>query len=286
MPVYNSSTEEQSSAAILYHPTTRTTGPRLADYIGIDGYEEATQINEGDYDTIIRWGSRESIVDQWMIDDVIQSRSAIANASEKYEALRTFQEHNVPAPRVVRDRSDVGRVDDDSTELSYPVLGRDDSHSQGTDIELILQGRDAYLISGADHYVDYIPVDLEYRMHVLNGEVIKVHEKRLRHDEEMSPSHIRNSENGWVFLNPRDPEPSHDIAIDAVGSLGLDYGAVDVIREEETGNEYVLEVNSAPTLDEANLERYGDAFANMIGVSDVPGLQAVDFEEDDDTEDE
>jgi len=218
MPPFNTDTADESSPAVLYHPATRTTGPRLANYLGIDGYEEASNLSHND--TIIRWGSREAIHYSVSIDRTIQSRDAIRNASRKYEALQTFQEHNIPAPDTVRSRDNVGRVDDDSTELSYPVLARDDSHSQGTDIELILQGRDAYLISGADHYVDYIPVDLEYRMHVLNGEVIKVHEKRLRHEAEMSPSHIRNSENGWVFLNPRDPEPAHDIA-DSISDTGV-----------------------------------------------------------------
>lgn len=285
MPPFNTSDTADSSVAVLYHAATRTTGPRLADYLGVDGYENASNLS--DHDSIIRWGSRESITNRLYFDQTIQSREAIRNASQKYDALQTFQEHNIPAPDTVRSRNNVGRVDDDSTDLSYPVLARDDSHSQGTDIELILQGRDAYLISDADHYVDYIPVDLEYRMHVVDGEVIKVHEKRLRHEAEMSPPHIRNSGNGWVFLDPRDPEPAHDIAIDAVESLGLDYGAVDVIREEWTSDEYVLEVNSAPTLDEANLERYGDAFADMLDLDDVAGLSAVDFEEeDDDTDDE
>lgn len=42
------------------------------------------------------------------------------------------------------------------------------------------------------------------------------------------------------------PKEDADIAVKASKSLGIEVGGVDLIREDETGNPYILEVNSAP----------------------------------------
>jgi len=42
---------------------------------------------------------------------------------------------------------------------------------------------------------------------------------------------------------------------------------------------------SAPSLDESNLELYGNAFAEQCGLNDVAGMDAVEWDDDDDEED-
>lgn len=259
-----------SDTFLLYHDSTDTTGRKLGQYLGIDHGKQVS----GEYDTLIRWGSR---VHAGMAqpNTVLNERRAIGNSSDKYGALEQLSDNDVPVPRFTKRRERLGPSSDDY--ITYPALGREQSHSQGTDIELILQQRDAYLTDN-HHFVDYIPTELEYRMHVIDGEVIKVHEKRQRHEAE-NHAYIRNYETGYVFLNPRERPPADSIALDAVDALGLDFGAVDVIRAEESGDEYVLEVNSAPSLDENNLRRYGDTFAEKAGIEMVAGMEAVDLEE-------
>lgn len=257
--------EPEPDVYVMYHGRSHVTGQRLGDYLGVPHGRDpgGTQ-----YDYLLRWGSRSS-VRYAPAEGPINSRSALNNNADKYQALELLDSAGVPVPNYARS------IDD----LEYPMLGRSESHARGEDINLILQQRDDFLTEN-DFYTEYIPTYLEYRMHVVDGEVVKVHEKRKRHEAENHP-YIRNSETGWVFVNPRETPPPDEMAVDAVGALGLDFGAVDVVREENTGDHYVLEVNSAPSLDEANMERYGDAFAEQVGLHDWPGLEAVDFEEED-----
>lgn len=226
-------------------------------------------------DYLIRWGSRTGA--GWRPrETVINSQSALQNNTDKFAALQQLESAGINVPDYTRSREDFG------DEIEYPILGRQESHTRGQDINLILQWRDAYLTDN-DFFVEYIPTDFEYRMHVVNGEVVCTHEKRLRSEASNHPF-IRNAETGWVFLDPREEAPPDSLAIDAVGALGLDFGAVDIVREEGTGDHYVLEVNSAPSLDEANLRRYGDALAEQVGIEDYPGMEAVDWDEESESE--
>ena len=267
--LFSRSASSQYSAEnvfLMYHGASHVTGERLGQYLGIPHGRECDQR----YDHLIRWGSRAG-AGYTPREGPVNSRSAIRANTNKYESLQAFDDAGIPVPGYTRNREEISET------FGYPALGRADEHTRGEDINLILQWRDAYLTDGNDFFVEYIPTDLEYRVHVVNGEVVHVHEKRLRSEADNHPF-IRNSETGWVFVEPRDPPPSEQIAIDAVGCLGLDFGAVDIIRGED-GEEYVLEVNTAPSLDEANLQRYGDAFADMFDF-EPRGLSAVEWDDD------
>lgn len=102
-------------------------------------------------------------------------------------------------------------------------------------------------------YTVGIPIRGEYRVHVFGDKVIDVTKKRRRTTEQEAGSVnelVRNLAGGWVFChnNITCPEGLHDLAIKAIDTLGLDFGAVDIIEESHTGKLYVLEVNSAPGL--------------------------------------
>lgn len=261
------------NAFLLYHGKSHVTGQRLGDYLGVPNGRDCND----HYDYLIRWGNRGGAGFR-PNNGVLNSMSALNDVSDKLDELEMLESGGIPVPDYTTDRDEIADT------FGYPALGRDEDHSRGEDIELILQWRDTYL-TDSDYYVEYLPTEFEYRMHVVNGEVVKVHEKRLRSEEDNHPF-IRNSETGWVFLEPDNGAPPDSLAVDAVGTLGLDFGAVDVIREEGTDDYYVLEVNTAPSLDEANLERYADAFAEWADISSVPGLDAVDFDEEPEEEPE
>lgn len=263
----------------LYHPVTRRTGQRLRDYLGVPGGETCT----GRYDIVIRWGSRRTI-DYQPRDQVLNPRGKIRENTDKRNSLEVLDDAGVPVPEYVDRASNVGHPVDD-TPVSYPALGRSQQHSQGSDINFILQDRDLELTDN-DFFVQYYPTQMEYRVQVFDGEIVKVHEKRLESDaarEGNYTPYIRNHQKNWVFVNERGdtPDEVREYAIDAVDALDLDFGAVDVIHTEEHGVK-VLEVNTAPTLDENNLRRYGETIQDRLGLDSVAGMDAVDWSEDDD----
>jgi hypothetical protein len=116
-------------------------------------------------------------------------------------------------------------------------------------------------------YTKYKKKRKEFRVHVFQGKVIDVSEKRRRRVEVrpvLFDGYIRNLANGWVFcrdgvVRPADLDSS---AIAACAALGLDFGAVDVIWNERENKSYVLEVNTAPGLQGTTLENYAQAIAS------------------------
>lgn len=254
-----------TSVFVYYSGASHITGQRLGDYLGVDHGRSMDRR----YDYVIRWGTRSS--GYIPNERTLNTRDSLRNASNKLESLKILRDSGIPVPEWTTDRDEIRET------FGYPALGRTEQHTRGEDINLIMQWRDAYLTSGNDYFLEYIPTDLEYRMHVIDGEVVKIHEKRLRGEADNHP-YIRNSETGWVFVEPRGNPPEESIAVDTLGSFGMDFGAVDVIVEEGTGDPYVLEVNSAPSLDENNLQIYGDKFAEIIGI-EPEGLGNVSFDE-------
>ena len=109
----------------------------------------------------------------------------------------------------------------------------------------------------------------EYRVHVFNGEVILYQKKSRRVDDDGNVitadgehADVRNLTSNWIYRTGdlRRLERIEHLAVDAVAALGLDFGAVDIIKDEN-GNVFVLEVNTAPGLgNTATLEAYVNAF--------------------------
>ncbi len=112
----------------------------------------------------------------------------------------------------------------------------------------------------------------EYRVHVMNGEVILYQKKsrRLNDDGTVATadgesSDVRNLASNWVYRtgNLRRLERVEQLAIEAVAALGLDFGAVDIIKDNN-GDVFVLEVNTAPGLGNTDtLEAYVNGFNRL-----------------------
>lgn len=116
-------------------------------------------------------------------------------------------------------------------------------------------------------YTKYIKKAGEYRVHVAFGKVIDVQQKRKRTDFDGTVNtQIRSHQNGWVYCRENIVEPTElrTQAILAVETLGLDFGAVDIIYNRHHNKCYVLEVNTAPGLEGATLVSYTNAFEEYI----------------------
>lgn len=112
-------------------------------------------------------------------------------------------------------------------------------------------------------YVKYKKKRKEFRIHVINEEVIDITEKRKRRNfnRPIDPM-VRSWGNGWVFCHEDIVCPPQVVteALGAVQALGLDFGAVDAIWNEREQRAYVLEVNTAPGIEGTTAAKYAAAF--------------------------
>jgi predicted DNA-binding transcriptional regulator len=160
------------------------------------------------------------------------------------------------------------------------------------------QGRGIEVVSGPDGvvprvplYTKYVKHRVEFRVHVVDGEVILIQRKYRLSSESLLERgilerdlHVRNVDNGYVYSTVLQKESERHsvntrvlskVAVDAVSLMGLDFGAVDIIvpikyseREDPFINEtkpFVLEINTAPGLGcEESLQAYARALLKLI----------------------
>lgn len=118
-------------------------------------------------------------------------------------------------------------------------------------------------------YTKYIKKSEEYRVHIVNGEVIDVQRKVLSQQKRDSGEEInwqiRNHANGFIYQrnNIQPNEKVFDAAKTVVQSVGLDFGAVDVIWNSAQSKPYVLEINTAPGITGTTVSNYAEAFDKL-----------------------
>jgi hypothetical protein len=115
-------------------------------------------------------------------------------------------------------------------------------------------------------FTKYIPITSEFRVYVFKDKIIDVLEKR-RLDIELADKFIRTEQNHWVFCQGPKwwPKDAEEEAIKAVKALGLDFGGVDVIWNEEKKKSFVLEVNTAPGIYGKTTGKFAKAILEFVG---------------------
>lgn len=224
-------------------------------------------------DVIINWGCPErpeNIVDEAY---VVNKFDTVKVASNKLSALEAMARADVSIPPFTTSK-DIAHewLDDGFTVVARHVLN---GHGGGG-IELI-EDSDDMDECDAPLYTRYIKKKSEYRVHVAFGQVIDVTRKILDpalHGTDVD-WRIRNHDKGFIFTriskvkdNDGNELEEMNVVPDsilrqakyAVRSLGLDFGAVDIIWNDHYKTPYVLEVNTAPGIADTALTRYSDAF--------------------------
>lgn len=206
-------------------------------------------------DLIINWGNGQA--EKPWEHEVLNNPYAVHLAANKLNAFVRFQTSGVPIPRFATSRE---RVEWKTTTV---VRHRLTGHS-GAGIELVDKKED---LPNAPLYVEYIKKVDEYRVHVVGKSIIAV--QRKARDREIPDNQvnwqIRNHANGFIFVREGfvTPESVTDVALQAIESLGLDFGAVDIVWNEKEQKAYVLEINSAPGLEGQTIDNYATAFHNI-----------------------
>lgn len=211
---------------------------------------------------VINWGASK-LPQEVMKCKVINSPEAVSKAADKLSSFKVMAEYGVSIPPFTESRKDALRmVEDGDTVVCRTILN---GHSG----EGIVLAESMEQVVDAPLYVKYIPKKQEYRVHIGNGNTLFVQRKSRRNDvaAENINWKIRNHANGFIFAQGEDlgevPVDVTEQAHFAVRSLGLDFGAVDVIYNEKHGKAYVLEVNTAPGITGRSVEHYADYFESM-----------------------
>ena len=209
--------------------------------------------------TIINWGN--SKVTNGLpthVNPVI----AVHGASNKLSTFKALENQDgIRIPEFTTDRVVATHWrDEGGTVVARRTLV---GHS-GAGIELV-SGKTE--LPDAPLYVKYIKKQKEFRVHVVFGEVIDVQEKRKRQGYDGETNfQVRNHQTGWVYCreNIVEPEGLREMAVKVVRTLGLDFGAVDLIWNEKRNEVYCLEVNTAPGLEGSTVDKYAEAFVKEL----------------------
>lgn len=218
-------------------------------------------------DVIINWGSSQP--PRWsslMHDFPLNPFHNTCGASNKLAAFNSMEEGEVSIPEFT---TRWGQADDWMQQDRHTIVVRHKliGHS-GEGIEIVSHTEGVMDLPEAPLYVKYIKKSAEYRVHVFKGQVIDIQQKRKKRGVENDEVDykVRSYANGWVFcrddINPHASVSTE--AINAVDSLGLDFGAVDVIWNNHHRKAYVLEVNTAPGLEGATVGKYVGAVVNFL----------------------
>jgi len=210
----------------------------------------------GDFDTIINWGRSERRFN----GNYINEPEAVGNASDKSVAVGLFKQNKVPTPEFTSDAEEVRLW---LTKNGWDVLARTLTRASGGRGIQLLRAEENPKVPKAPLYTQYVKKTDEYRVHVWQGEVIDVQQKRRNKaiPDERVNWQIRNHDNGFIYArgDVDCPKCVTDSAIRAVSALVLDFGAVDLGYNVKAGECTVYEVNTAPGLEGSTLDRYYSA---------------------------
>lgn len=210
---------------------------------------------------VVNWGSSQPPID--LGTKLLNKPGNVGVATNKLHALICMRDNGVNVP-VFTNRLEVAR--EWFADRKAVVFCRTLLRSSGGKGIVIATSADALV--NAPLYTKRVRKADEFRVHVFKGEVIDVAQKRLRNglaNAENRNSYVRNHDNGWIFAhnNVVCPDEVKQECVKAVTALGLDFGAVDVVICKDTGRPVILEVNTAPGLENTQtITAYINSFNN------------------------
>lgn len=213
------------------------TGRKIAKALGAD-YNYKVPMHYAEYDRLVRWGVSYAPEIDAEIDTVLNSATSIRTMSNRLLMLKHFNANYIPT----------------MVWTDHYCL-RSEFGMWGNDIKLPNQ-----------FVVHKWLADFEVRLHIVNGISVCMQIKRQKHEDTNKPKRewfIRNRQNGWHLYHLHNDEAER-LEIDkaalrvlakrTIDSAQLSFGVVDFLVRP---NQYkILEVNTAPGLEDATITRY------------------------------
>ena len=209
---------------------------------------------------IVNWGGKpDQVPGQKIVAEWINSPNTLLDTSNK---LSFFQKMiPVEGPRCVPWTTDIQQAEVWNEKFPVVCISRLTGNSGHGTIVVDKSGQ----IPDCPLYTKYIFKDSEFRVHVVDGEIIDI-QRKIKDPKIDRPKtwKIRSHDNGFIFVREgiKVPEDVYDQSKRAFYTSGLDFGAFDVIVKGETA--YILEVNSAPGLEGSTIKKYSEALTKLI----------------------
>jgi predicted ATP-grasp superfamily ATP-dependent carboligase len=202
---------------------------------------------------IINWGNAKAPAVKGAYE-ILNEPQAVNIAIDKLRTFKALHEAKVPTVPFTTNKE----VAKDWLLKNKTVFARETQGHSGSGITIVSPDGD---LPDSPVFTQYVKKKREFRVHIFAGIVVDVAQKRKIKGFENPNTFIRSHKNGWVFCREDlvEPDDLREVSIAAVKTLGLDFGAVDVIWNEKQNKCFVLEVNTAPGLEGTTLERYADA---------------------------
>ncbi len=208
---------------------------------------------------VINWGSSR-LPEVLRNARVLNRPSMVQVASSKIQTYRALAQAGVKTLEFTESQAVAA-----DWARNHKVVARDLDHgSQGNGIHVYQRNEQ---VGQHRFYTKYYTKAREFRFHVLGGNVIFTQEKKKRKGAIEYDKYVRSHSRGWCFAfnhlgeNPV-PQGLDELATSAVHALELDFGAVDLGWNDRDGGT-VIEVNTAPGIEESSLEAYVNAFRSL-----------------------
>jgi hypothetical protein len=219
-------------------------------------------------DIVINWGNARN-PDSWVPpQNMLNKPEAVNVAGNKLFTFTALAEAGVNVPEYT---TNIGLASSWLGE-GHVVVERHLLRGHSGEGIRIVRPEGEEVLNPAPLYVKYKKKKNEYRVHVFNGTVLFIQEKRRERDRERTAdeSLVRSHANGWVFCREGIEIVTDatkvdllrrlfETALNTVTALGLDFGAVDIIYNQKEDKFYVLEVNTAAGLEGQSVTDYVNA---------------------------
>lgn len=215
---------------------------------------------------VVNWGAT-TVPNEVLKSRVLNPPNIVSDVTDKKKFFEKMRDAS-NGPRIPRFTSDPEVAIKWVTEEKKMVVARTILNSSGGKGIVLIDPDNEESFVDAPLYVEYVPKKDEYRLHFVGNEIVDGQRKALRANYPQSSEtwKIRNLAHGFVFIRGNVTIPS-DVTLQAektIASLGLDFGAIDIIYNEKANLAYVLEVNTAPGLQGETVNSYANAFKKLF----------------------
>lgn len=169
---------------------TDQTGSLLAEKLGIRWGTKKPNFKMTPL--IIGWGTKTKEDINIGTSPTINCPNNIRSNRDKLHALRIMLEEEIPVPSFVTVDSILKELKNKNETIKLPIIGRTKFHQGGKGMWVcptISQVHTA-IKDGAHYFQNMIPVDTEYRLHVIDGEVVYATKKTQRSESEMKTAFV------------------------------------------------------------------------------------------------